>query len=236
MTKAVLEAEGEGAAARAVAAVPSPALAVPASLHASLMARLDRLGNAKAVAQIGAAIGREFSHALARGGGELTEAGAGFGAGPAPSVWADVSPGRAAGRDLSLQARSRSRHGLRHAVARAPTRAARPHRGGYRKPIPRLRTRASPSCWRVTAPRLGWSRGRRACGARRGDDRWLVRRSSKPRAFEARAGAQIEPCRGRSAATRGDQAADRADDGALCTTKGYAATETKEALEHVRNP
>jgi hypothetical protein len=40
------------------------ALAVPASLHASLMARLDRLGPAKEVAQIGAAIGREFSHAL----------------------------------------------------------------------------------------------------------------------------------------------------------------------------
>jgi predicted ATPase len=39
-------------------------LAVPASLHASLMARLDRLGSAKGVAQIGAAIGREFSHAL----------------------------------------------------------------------------------------------------------------------------------------------------------------------------
>jgi class 3 adenylate cyclase/tetratricopeptide (TPR) repeat protein len=64
MTKAVLEADGEGAASRVVASVPSPALAVPASLHASLMARLDRLGEAKAVAQIGAAIGREFSHAL----------------------------------------------------------------------------------------------------------------------------------------------------------------------------
>ena len=50
--------------ARTIAAVPSPALAVPASLHASLMARLDRLGPAKEVAQIGAAIGREFSHAL----------------------------------------------------------------------------------------------------------------------------------------------------------------------------
>ena len=62
MTKAVLEAEGEGAAEHVAAAVP--ALAVPASLHASLMARLDRLGPAKEVAQIGAAIGREFSHAL----------------------------------------------------------------------------------------------------------------------------------------------------------------------------
>ena len=46
------------------AMVPSPALAVPASLQASLMARLDRLGPAKEVAQIGSVIGREFSHAL----------------------------------------------------------------------------------------------------------------------------------------------------------------------------
>ena len=63
MTKAVLEAESESAAWRTVAAAPSPALAVPASLHASLMARLDRVGSAKEVAQIGAAIGRGFSHA-----------------------------------------------------------------------------------------------------------------------------------------------------------------------------
>ena len=64
MTKAVLEAQGEHAVERAAAAVPLPALAVPASLHASLMARLDRLGAAKEVAQIGAVIGREFSHEL----------------------------------------------------------------------------------------------------------------------------------------------------------------------------
>ncbi len=64
MTKAVLEAEGEVEARRTVAAIPSPALRVPASLHASLMARLDRLGPAKELAQIGAAIGREFSHPL----------------------------------------------------------------------------------------------------------------------------------------------------------------------------
>ena len=65
MTKAVLEAGGEIAAERAIAALPSRALAVPASLHASLMARLDRLGGpAKELAQIAAAIGREFSHPL----------------------------------------------------------------------------------------------------------------------------------------------------------------------------
>ena len=64
MTKAVLEAESQGAVEHLAAAVPSSALAVPASLQASLMARLDRLGPAKEVAQIGAAIGREFSHSL----------------------------------------------------------------------------------------------------------------------------------------------------------------------------
>jgi class 3 adenylate cyclase/predicted ATPase len=64
MTKAVLEAESQGTAEGLASAVPFPALAVPASLHASLMARLDRLGAAKEIAQIGAAIGREFSHAL----------------------------------------------------------------------------------------------------------------------------------------------------------------------------
>src|SRR5262249_19925055 len=65
MTKAVLEAGSETAAARAIAGGPSRAPAVPASLHASLMARLDRLGGPpKEVAQVAAAIGREFSHAL----------------------------------------------------------------------------------------------------------------------------------------------------------------------------
>jgi predicted ATPase len=64
MTKSVLEVGSEEEAQRTAATVPSTALSVPASLHASLLARLDRLGPAKEVAQIGAAIGREFSHAL----------------------------------------------------------------------------------------------------------------------------------------------------------------------------
>ena len=43
---------------------PLPALAVPSTLHDSLMARLDRLAVGKEVAQIGAAIGRDFSYDL----------------------------------------------------------------------------------------------------------------------------------------------------------------------------
>jgi len=57
MTKAVREAESQSAAERTIAAVPSPVLAVSATLQASLMARLDRLGATREVAQIGAAIG-----------------------------------------------------------------------------------------------------------------------------------------------------------------------------------
>src|SRR5262249_58482669 len=66
MTKAVLEAEA--------ASVPSTGLGVPATLQATLMARLERLGPAaKGVAQIGAAIGREFSYELAASVGGLAE-------------------------------------------------------------------------------------------------------------------------------------------------------------------
>jgi len=43
---------------------PSPSLAIPATLHDSLMARLDRLARVKEVAQTAAVIGREFSHDL----------------------------------------------------------------------------------------------------------------------------------------------------------------------------
>jgi tetratricopeptide (TPR) repeat protein len=43
---------------------PLPSLAIPSTLHASLLARLDRLASAKNVAQIGATVGREFSYAM----------------------------------------------------------------------------------------------------------------------------------------------------------------------------
>ena len=45
---------------------PLHSLAIPATLHDSLMARLDRLAAVKALAQLGATLGREFSYALLR--------------------------------------------------------------------------------------------------------------------------------------------------------------------------
>jgi class 3 adenylate cyclase/predicted ATPase len=43
---------------------PLPPLAIPTTLHDSLMARLDRLATVKALAQLGATLGREFAYAL----------------------------------------------------------------------------------------------------------------------------------------------------------------------------
>jgi predicted ATPase/class 3 adenylate cyclase len=43
---------------------PLPSMAIPTTLHASLMARLDRLAPVREVAQIGSVVGREFSYEL----------------------------------------------------------------------------------------------------------------------------------------------------------------------------
>ena len=114
MTKAVLEAEGEEAVGRTVASVPSLALAVPATLHASLMARLDRLGPGKEVAQIRAAIGREFSHALLAAVMSKTQAELASALRSAHCCRPALpSRGHITGH-LSVQARSDTRCGLRH--------------------------------------------------------------------------------------------------------------------------
>jgi class 3 adenylate cyclase/predicted ATPase len=73
VTKAVVEAGADRGYAP-ISAVPPSALAVPATLHASLLGRLDRLGPAaKTVAQVGAAIGRDFSHELLAAAAPLAE-------------------------------------------------------------------------------------------------------------------------------------------------------------------
>jgi tetratricopeptide (TPR) repeat protein len=66
LTKAVLESsDPDNRVAAVLAASPLPELAIPGTLHASLIARLDRLGPlAKEVGQIGAVLGREFGYDL----------------------------------------------------------------------------------------------------------------------------------------------------------------------------
>ena len=74
LTKSVLESgllreEGD----RYVLDGALPPFAIPTTLHDSLMARLDRLASVRHVAQIGAAIGREFSYELLRAVSRLAE-------------------------------------------------------------------------------------------------------------------------------------------------------------------
>jgi class 3 adenylate cyclase/DNA-binding response OmpR family regulator/predicted ATPase len=65
LTKTVLESGVlQDTGDRYVAIDPLPSLVIPATLLGSLTGRLDRLGPSKEIAQIGAAIGREFSYRL----------------------------------------------------------------------------------------------------------------------------------------------------------------------------
>src|SRR5215469_5898053 len=118
MTKAVLKAGGEKAAVRAAATIPSPVVAVPASLHTSLMARLDRLDSAKEVAQIGAAISREFSYELLSSVAQRTDAELRTALGQLVDASLAFSRGSAPASELLVQARTRAGRRLRNLAAR----------------------------------------------------------------------------------------------------------------------
>ena len=86
--------------------------AIPPTLQQSLTARLDRLGPAREVAQIGAVIGRGFSYPLVRAVAEMEDAAAADGAGTARRGRHPVGAGPAAGIRISLQACADSGRGL----------------------------------------------------------------------------------------------------------------------------
>jgi predicted ATPase len=153
MTKAVLEAGSEGAAQqKTVAYFPSPALAVPASLQASLMARLDRLGAAKELAQIGAAIGREFSHALLSA--VVSK--------PEPALASALYPLIASGLLFQQGVPPHASYLFKHALGgtRPMARCCANHAGCPMPVSPKPSKSSSPkslraslNCWRDTAPR-----------------------------------------------------------------------------------
>ena len=70
LTKMVLESELYGGT---TPVSPLPPLAIPATLHDALMARLDRLAPVREIAQIGAVLGREFSYDLIHAVSRLDE-------------------------------------------------------------------------------------------------------------------------------------------------------------------
>ena len=151
LTKAVLETPAD----LATAALP---LAVPATLYASLMARLDRLPTARQVAQIGAVIGREFPHALlasaaslsqeqlARGLDELIASGLIARRGAPPD--AVYTFNHALTRDVAYSSLLRSRRQICHqCIATALV----------RRMMMVLSARRSRNCWPTISRRLGIS-------------------------------------------------------------------------------
>ena len=132
LTKAVLESAGQGDRVAAVLATTFlAAQSVPATLHASLMARLDRHGPAaKEIAQIGAVIGREFGYELIGGSGAAVRCRASFGARSARRGRTVVLPRCRAAILLSLQARTCAGGRLRHLAASEETGTTRSRRGG----------------------------------------------------------------------------------------------------------
>jgi predicted ATPase len=64
LTKMVIESIESVGSVESHSRTSLQAIAIPVTLHDSLMARLDRLGPAKEIAQVGATLGREFSYEL----------------------------------------------------------------------------------------------------------------------------------------------------------------------------
>ena len=164
LTKAVLE---TGTTRRAPA--------VPASLHASLMARLDRMPEVKEVAQIAACIGREFDYPLLAA------------VSPVPEPELRSALDRLAAAELVFRAASRRRRATSSSTRWSRTRPTRAcSRAGGSSCTPasprcwrsasRRRRRPSRSCWPTTTPRRGSPSRRSATGTRPGGGRSRARR------------------------------------------------------------
>src|SRR6516164_1570679 len=124
LTKAVVEAGADrGYASRS--AVPPSSLAVPATLHASLLGRLDRLGPvAKNVAQVGAAIGRDFSYELLAAAAPLAEPELREALRRLVEASLVFQRGAAPGGRVPVQARAGPGHRVQHLAARHTPRLA----------------------------------------------------------------------------------------------------------------
>ncbi len=122
---------------------PLPPLAIPATLHDSLMARLDRLAAVKGLAQLGATLGREFSYALLQAVARRGMRGPCSGAAPVGGGGVPVSAGAAAAGDLPLQACPDPGSGLSVLAAEHPPAVPSAHCPGVGGAISRERRDAA---------------------------------------------------------------------------------------------
>jgi len=115
-----------------------PTVGIPTTLHDSLMARLDRLSSVRQVAQIGAAIGREFAYPLLRTVSRLPEGRVATGSRSSCRLEARFPARDNARCDLYLQARAGiGRSAWQPASQHSPATACA-DRGGARNPFPEL--------------------------------------------------------------------------------------------------
>jgi predicted ATPase len=130
LTKTVLESDLlADAGDRYELSGPLPPLAIPTTLHDSLMARLDRLSPVKEVAQTAAVIGREFSHELVAAVSPLSAAN--LSSALDQLVASELVFRRSASRGyLQLQARAGPGRGVPVAPQVEAPATARPHRRG----------------------------------------------------------------------------------------------------------
>ena len=154
------------------------AQAIPPTLQQSLAARLDRLGSAREIAQIGAVLGRGFSYALLAIGGRPRRRRAAIGAGAARRGRHSVRRGRWTTSELSLQACADPGRRLRQPAQEPPpgaARAALPKScAKARRPNPRRSPIISPKPASTILRSNGGARpATRRCGAR------LSRRQSR---------------------------------------------------------
>jgi class 3 adenylate cyclase len=131
---------------------PLPPLAIPTTLHDSLMARLDRLATAREVAQMGATLGREFSYELLQAVSPMEESS--LRQALAKLVEAEVLYQRG----LPPQARYIFKHALIQDTACQSLLKSK--RQQYHKQIAQMlengflrRKKPSPNCWLTTTPR-----------------------------------------------------------------------------------
>ena len=138
---------------------PAAPLGIPTTLHASLLARLDRLAPTREVAQIGAALGRSFSHEMI---GAVDATCRSTNSMKRWSSWSTPGlifrRGTSAGRGVHLQARSGAGCRLQHTPAQSAAADPRADCDRLGEAIPRGRCRAATACGATLC--RSWSDGK----------------------------------------------------------------------------
>ena len=179
---------------RFTAAGPLTPLAIPASLQASLLARLDRLAPVREVAQIGAALGRQFSHELIGAVAPMPQQQLYDALAQLVSAELNLPPRYPAGRRVYLQARIGSGRGLQHFAPQPAPAAPCPYRRHPRRPVPGDRDGPTGAPRPPLQPsRVDGKSGRRI-GSSPGGRPGRVRRLSKPSRCSASGWRRFPPC------------------------------------------